>query len=119
MRNFIYVVQLKIIFSLILPGFSNISLYVSKSEEIPETEINRLLNITTGHEINQTDYTEEFTRKYPLCNTYQGEPSKHDVVIDIDCQFPFEARYVLLVKDSSLQPSSLTLNDVQFKLEGM
>ena len=92
---------------------------MSKSEEIPEAEINRLLNITTGHESNQTDYTEEFKRKYPLCNTYKGEPSKDDVVIDIDCQFPFEARYVLLVKDSFLQPSSLTLNDMQFKLEGM
>ena len=56
---------LKIAFSLILPGFSNISLYVSKSEEITETEINRLLNITSTDEINQTDYTEEFKRKYP------------------------------------------------------
>ena len=71
--------------------------------------------------MNGSDYREElkkFTAKYPLCGSYNQIPTLKDIVIDIDCQIPFEVRYVLLHKYSTFESSSLTFNDVQFKLKG-
>jgi hypothetical protein len=106
----------------IILGFSNISVYISSKNDIEESEILKLQNLTTLRDsMEGRDYREElkkFTTKYPLCGSYNRIPTLKDIVIDIDCQFPFEVRYVLLHKDSNFEPSSLTLNDIQFKLKG-
>ena len=60
----------------------------------------------------------KFTTKYPFCGSYNKVPTLDDLVIDVKCQFPFEVRYVLLIKNSIYKPSHLTVNDVQFTLYG-
>ena len=107
------------IFILIL-GFSKISVYISSTDEIEEDDILKLQSLTALRDsMNGSHYRDElkkFTSKYPLCGSYNQIPTLNDIVIDIDCQIPFEVRYVLLHKDSLFESSSLTLNDVQFKL---
>ena len=93
---------------------------MSRETEIEEIEIKTLISITAIED--EIEYRKEmkfFTTKYPFCGSYNGETSMDDVVIDIDCQFPFEVRYVLLLKNSIMKPSILTLNDIQFKLKGI
>ena len=74
------------------------------------------------HVMDDIDYRAElkkFKTKYPFCGSYDGEPTLDDLVIDIDCQFPAEVRYVFLIKKSISDPSELTLNDIQFRLKGI
>lgn len=104
-------------------GFSNVSIYVSKENDIEEIDILNLTNLTAmENEMDEIEYRAElkkFKTKYPFCSSYNEEPTFDDVVIDIDCQFPFEVRYVLLIKNSISEPSYLTLNDIQFRLKGI
>ena len=73
-------------------------------------------------EMDEIDYRAELkkiTTKYPFCGSYDEIPTENDLLIDIDCQFPFEVRYVLVLKNSISEPSSLTFNEAQFKLKGV
>ena len=103
-------------------GFSNISVYVSKEDQIKESDIEDLKNLTKmKNEMDVKEYADElkkFTIKYPLCGSYNEAPTLEHVMIDVTCQFPFEVRYVLFLKNSVSHPSYLTFNDVQFKLKG-
>ena len=103
-------------------GFSNISIYISETENFDGSDIEDLRNLTKlKSEMDAQVYADElktFTTKYPLCGSYNNVPTLKHVLIDIMCQFPFKVRYVLLLKNSISHPSHLTFNDIQFKLKG-
>ena len=106
-----------------LIGFSNITIYVSSQNLIEKNDILDLKNLTTMKEdMEDVEFRAElkkFTSKYPLCGSYIGLPTLDDQVIDIDCYFPFETRYVLILKNSIFEPTHLTVNDIQFRLKGV
>ena len=108
--------------SFFLIGFSNITIYVSSQNLIEKNDILDLKNLTTMKEdMEDVEFRAElkkFTSKYPLCGSYIGLPTFDDQVIDIDCFFPFETRYVLVLKNSIFEPTHLTVNDIQFRLKG-
>ena len=106
-----------------LLGFSNITIYVSSQNLIEKNDILDLKNLTTMKEdMEDVEFRAElkkFTSKYPLCGSYIDVPTLDDQVIDIDCFFPFETRYVLILKNSIFEPTHLTVNDIQFRLKGI
>ena len=106
-----------------LIGFSNITIYVSSQNLIEKNDILDLKNLTTLKEdMEDVEFRAElkkFTSKYPLCGSYIDVPTLDDQVIDIDCFFPFETRYVLILKNSIFEPTHLTVNDIQFRLKGI
>ena len=105
-----------------LIGFSFITIYVSSQNLIEKNDILDLKNLTTmSEDMEDVEFRAElkkFTLKYPLCGSYIGLPTFDDQVIDIDCFFPFETRYVLVLKNSIFEPTHLTVNDIQFRLKG-